>query len=218
MFEQPPEHAHILQFYGEPAHQVEAAATFVEAGFKQNEKVLLGDTKERLESILRELKNRGVKPDSYVNSGQLTILESEEILPGLARFDQLNERGIQEMLDLTRKQVDSGTYSRVRFCMRFAPQVSESGKPDLAASMEDAWQTSSRRHPSIALCAYSMKNLTPEMDSMDYWKQLMKSHTHILADVGLIVPLSAQEFSIPYMEYQTGRKPTVQVEQYETQT
>jgi hypothetical protein len=162
---------------------------------------MLGDTKERLEQITDEMRRHEVEPETYEKKGQLTIIDSEGALQGLARFGQLNEAGLREILDLTRKEVEAGKYSRVRFCMRFAPQVAESGESDLAASIEDFWQTSSRKHPSVALCAYSMKNLHPSIDNIAYWRQLMKSHTFLLSDIGLVLPLKPQESSIPYMEY-----------------
>ena len=202
LFEDPPEHAHILQFYGDPSHQVEAASLFITGGLYRNEKIVLVDSKDRIEQIKKQLEHGNRKLQSHIDSGQFLIMNVEKTLEDFLKKGEVDKNWMKNLASTAKKDIANGKYDRVRYSLRLAPLIAERGRPKLAAMIETLWNNIMIDHSNAMLCAYSMKTMGPSSNSIEYWRDIMRSHHFILSDVGLILPLKPEEAgTVPPLQY-----------------
>jgi hypothetical protein len=176
-----------------------AATMFIAAGLVRNEKVTLGDLKPQINHIKFELDRQRVNVQSHVDSGQFSIVPLETVLKEFLRKGNFDETWMKNLVNVSMKEVD-GKYSQVRYVLRLAPLIAEAGRPKMAASMELLWDKLVSNHPSAMLCSYSMKDIDSATNYLEHWGDIMRKHTFILSDIGLVLPLKPSE-TVPHLEY-----------------
>ncbi len=195
----PPQQAHLVQFYEEPDALFETVARFLSGGLDSGDRVLVIATAAHRDSIRARLDPAIVS--RALAAEQITLLDAHETLGEImvgetveaALFHGLLERVVAGL----RARAPN---ARVRAYGEMVDVLWHTGRPSAALRLEELWGEASQRHDLSLLCAYAMGHFDDESDPAGF-AGLCDRHTHVIrSDQG---PPSAAE-SVPSLrEYDT---------------
>jgi hypothetical protein len=164
---------HIVHLYQDQAFLNRVVCRFAAAALANGEGVILVPTLAHWEAFKPRLEAEGVDVEGAQNSGQLNIVDSDELLP---RFMQQTMPDGPMFLGLAgeiiAKTRSAGRFSNVRWWGEMVNVLWERG--DVAASMnlEDLFDRVSREQNIAVFCSFLMDNFNGDV------------HTHMLPRLG----------------------------------
>jgi hypothetical protein len=171
---------HIVQLYQDQQFLSRAVCRFAASAISNGEGVILVPTSEHWEAFRPRLEAEGVDVAVAQRTGQLTIVDSDELLPQFMR-NAMPDAPV--FLGLAKEVVsrarDGGRYSRVRWWGEMVNVLWERG--DVAASMdlEDQFDRLAREQEIAIFCSFVMDNFNGEVHSR-MLPRLGQNHSHLI--------------------------------------
>jgi len=171
---------HIVQLYQDQQFLNRAVCRFAASALANGEGVILVPTAVHWEAFRPRLEAQGVDIEAAQDSGQLTVVDAEELLPQFMR-DAMPDAPVFLGLasDVIAKARDNGKYPRVRWWGEMVNVLWERG--DVAASMalEDQFDQLAHAHEIAIFCSFVMDNFNGEVHSR-MLPRLGQNHSHLI--------------------------------------
>lgn len=146
---------HFAQFHREPDTLIEAAFTFLEAGLRRGNSVLVVAARERVDRLLARLVESKLHPTALRNTGQLAVLDAAQIL------DECVVDGLPEWTEF--RGAIAPVLSRLplsgrgtRIYSEMGNTLWEQGNPEAAVRLEDFWNAMAGAYQFALYCSYTM--------------------------------------------------------------
>lgn len=164
---------HLCQLYPDRAVLAQSVASFVSAGLKRGDRVVVVAVPEHAAMILARLAEGGWSADAFAASSQLQLLDAEATL---ARF---MHEGLPRWADFHRTMTPLAsrpgmTVNGVRLYGDMVNVLWQRGNPQGAIRLEECWNDLAREHDLTLLCGYVMDDFGPD------------SHHEALPDIGRV--------------------------------
>lgn len=171
---------HIVQLYQDERFLNRAVCRFAASALANGEGVILVPTAVHWQAFRPRLEAEGVDIEAAQESGQLTVVDAEELLPQLMR-DAMPDAPVFLGLasDVIAQARNNGKYSRVRWWGEMVNVLWERG--DVAASMalEDQFDQLAHAHEIAIFCSFVMDNFDGEVHSR-MLPRLGQNHSHLI--------------------------------------
>ena len=168
---------HIVYPYSGEVQVTEAVWLFASSGLRKDEAVLLVVIAEHAASIRERLREDGFDVTALEASGQLTVVDAEEML-GMFIFDGIIDEHrfktiIGSCIETARKKDD-----RIRPVRVFGEMVDLIwiSNPGATLRLEELWNDVVETHSVPLLCAYSLAGRRPD----SFPPTLQACHSHAL--------------------------------------
>jgi hypothetical protein len=171
---------HIVQLYQDQQFLNRAVCRFAASAISNGEGVILVPTQAHREAFRPRLEAEGVDVAAVQATGQLTVVDSDELLPQFMRNampDAPVFLGLAK--EVISKARDGGRYPRVRWWGEMVNVLWERG--DVAASMdlEDQFDRLAREQEIAIFCSFVMDNFNGEVHSR-MLPRLGQNHSHLI--------------------------------------
>jgi hypothetical protein len=171
---------HIVQLYQDEQFLNRAVCRFAASALANGEGVILVPTAAHWQAFRPRLEAQGVEIEAVQDSGQLTVVDAEQLLPEFMR-DAMPDAPVFLGLasDVIAKARDNGKYPRVRWWGEMVNVLWERG--DVAASMalEDQFDQLAHAHEIAIFCSFVMDNFNGEVHSR-MLPRLGQNHSHLI--------------------------------------
>jgi len=171
---------HIVQLYQDQEFLNRAVCRFAASAIANGEGVILVPTAAHWDAFRPRLEAEGVDTDAARTSGQLTVVDADELLPQFMR-DAMPEAPVFLGLaaDVIAKARGGGRYTKVRWWGEMVNVLWERG--DVAASMdlEDQFDRLAHEHEIAIFCSFVMDNFDGEVHAR-MLPRLGQNHSHLI--------------------------------------
>ena len=171
---------HIVQLYQDQQFLNRAVCRFAASAIANGEGVILVPTAAHWDGFRPRLEAAGVDTQAAQASGQLTVVDADELLPQFMR-DAMPDAPVFLGLaaDVIANARDGGRYPKVRWWGEMVNVLWERG--DVAASMdlEDQFDRLAREHEIAIFCSFVMDNFNGEVHSR-MLPRLGQNHSHLI--------------------------------------
>lgn len=171
---------HIVQLYQDQQFLNRAVCRFAAGALENGEAVILVPTLAHWDAFCPRLEAEGVEVKAAQDSGQLSIVDADELLPKFMR-DAMPDAPVFLGLaaDVIAKARGGGRYPKVRWWGEMVNILWERG--DVAASMnlEDQFDQLARQQDIAIFCSFVMDNFNREVHSR-ILPQLGQNHSHLI--------------------------------------
>jgi hypothetical protein len=171
---------HIVQLYQDQQFLNRAVCRFAASAISNGEGVILVPTRAHWEAFRPRLEAEGVDVAAAQGTGQLTVVDSDELLPQFMR-DAMPDAPVFLGLakEVISKARDGGRYPRVRWWGEMVNVLWERG--DVAASMdlEDQFDRLAREQEIAIFCSFVMDNFNGDVHSR-MLPRLGQNHSHLI--------------------------------------
>jgi len=173
-------HDHIVQLYQDQGFLNRAVCRFAAATIANGEALILVPTREHWNAFRPRLEAEGVDVDNAQRSGQLTIVDSDELLPRFMR------KGMPDgplflglAADVITKSRAHDRYPKVRWWGEMVNVLWERG--DVAASMnlEDLFDNLAHEQNIAIFCSFLMDNFDGDVHAR-MLPRLGENHSHLI--------------------------------------
>jgi DcmR-like sensory protein len=171
---------HIVQLYQDQDFLNRAVCRFAAAALANGEGVILVPTLAHWNAFRPRLESEGVNVKDAQSRGQLTVVDTEELLP---RFMQGAMPDAPVFLGLAAEVIaqvrGAGSYQKVRWWGEMVNVLWERG--DVAASMnlEDLFDQLAHKHDIAIFCSFLMDNFNGEVHTR-MLPRLGENHSHLI--------------------------------------
>jgi hypothetical protein len=171
---------HIVQLYQDQQFLNRAVCRFAASAIANGEGVILVPTAAHWEAFRPRLTAEGVDVTAAQDSGQLTVVDADELLPQFMR-DAMPDAPV--FLGLAQKAIskarDGGRFPKVRWWGEMVNVLWERG--DVAASMdlEDQFDRLAREQEIAIFCSFVMDNFNGEVHAR-MLPRLGQNHSHLI--------------------------------------
>jgi len=169
---------HFAQFHRERDALVESVFTFLEAGLRRGNSVLVIAAPDQVGTLFDRLSASKLHPKSLGNSGQLAVLHSDRIL------EQLVADGLPEWADF--RSVLGPVISRlqpfgrgIRIYSELANTLWNAGNTEAGVRLEDFWNALGGAYPFALYCGYMMDTHSEHAYAAPL-EELGRTHSEIL--------------------------------------
>lgn len=169
---------HFAQFHRDGEALGDSAFAFLDAGLRHGNSVLLVAAAARIDDLFARLNAGKYHAKSLCSSGQLVILESDQLL------DQLCENGPPEWASFRTRLAP--VLSRLQPCGRgvrvyseLADALWDAGNMDGAVRIEDCWNAMAGVYPFALYCGFAMDTQS-EHSYAGPLEELGRTHSDIL--------------------------------------
>ena len=171
---------HIVQLYQDQEFLNRAVCRFAASALMNGEGVILVPTAAHWEAFRPRLEAEGVDVEAAQGSGQLTVVDADELLPQFMRNampDGPVFLGLAQ--DVITKARDGGRYPKVRWWGEMVNVLWERG--DVAASMEleDQFDQLAHSNEIAIFCSFVMDNFDGEVHAR-MLPRLGQNHSHLI--------------------------------------
>jgi DNA-binding NarL/FixJ family response regulator len=164
---------HEVQFHSDDASLLAGFASFIEAGLKAGNAVIVVATGSHRESLLLRLQAKGVDVATAIGEGRYISLDVAEALstfmvkdlPDPVRFFKIAGNLMVEAAKATK-----GKHSRIWACGECAPTLYAQGKVDAAIQVEHFWDEIAKTYNVDILCGYILETIDRQPNSNIYWR------------------------------------------------
>ena len=171
---------HAVQFYEDEELLVDAVVRFTGAGLVAEEPVLIIATEEHRAAFAERLRRNGVKADSALASGLLTMLDAKETLARFMVGTEIEWNGLRAELGSVLEQCSARRpTARVRVFGEMVNLVWRAGNSAAAIRLEELGNELVRQQSCTVLCAYSMGNFYMPGDA-ERLESVCARHSHIV--------------------------------------
>jgi MEDS: MEthanogen/methylotroph, DcmR Sensory domain len=171
---------HIVQLYQDQQFLNRAVCRFAASAIANGEGVILVPTQAHWAAFRPRLEAEGVDTGAAQASGQLTVVDADELLPQFMR-DAMPDAPVFLGLaaDVIAKARGGGRYPKVRWWGEMVNVLWERG--DVAASMEleDQFDRLAHEHEIAIFCSFVMDNFNGEVHSR-MLPRLGQNHSHLI--------------------------------------
>jgi hypothetical protein len=171
---------HIVQLYQDQQFLNRAVCRFAASAIANGEGVILVPTKEHWDAFRPRMEAEGVDTRAAQASGQLTVVDADELLPQFMR-DAMPDAPVFLGLaaDVIAQARGGGHYPKVRWWGEMVNVLWERG--DVAASMdlEDQFDRLAHEHEIAIFCSFVMDNFDGEVHSR-MLPRLGQNHSHLI--------------------------------------
>jgi hypothetical protein len=171
---------HIVQLYQDQQFLNRAVCRFAASAIANGEGVILVPTAAHWEAFRPRLAAEGVDVAAAQDSGQLTVVDADELLPQFMR-DAMPDAPV--FLGLAQKAIskarDGGRFPKVRWWGEMVNVLWERG--DVAASMdlEDQFDRLAREQEIAIFCSFVMDNFNGDVHAR-MLPRLGQNHSHLI--------------------------------------
>jgi hypothetical protein len=171
---------HIVQLYQDEQFLNRAVCRFAAAAIANGEGIILVPTAAHWDAFRPRLEQEGVDIQAVQDSGQLTVVDADELLPQFMR-DAMPDAPV--FLGLAANVIaqvrGGGRYPKVRWWGEMVNVLWERG--DVAASMEleDQFDRLAQEHEIAIFCSFVMDNFNGEVHSR-MLPRLGQNHSHLI--------------------------------------
>ena len=171
---------HIVQLYQDQQFLNRAVCRFAAGAIANGEGVILVPTVAHWEAFRPRLEAEGVDVKAVQNSGQLTVVDADELLP---RFMRQNMPDAPVFLglaaDVIGKAHGGGRYPKVRWWGEMVNILWEQGNVAASMSLEDQFDRLAHQHDIAIFCSFVMDNFNSEVHSR-MLPRLSQNHSHLI--------------------------------------
>jgi hypothetical protein len=171
---------HIVQLYQDQQFLNRAVCRFAASALANGEGVILVPTAAHWDAFRPKLEAEGVNIDAAQDSGQLTIVDSDELLPQFMRSAMPDAPVFLGLAgDVIAQARGAGRFPKVRWWGEMVNVLWERG--DVAASMhlEDQFDKLAHHHEIAIFCSFVMDNFDGEVHSR-MLPRLGQNHSHLI--------------------------------------
>ncbi len=171
---------HIVQLYQDEKFLNRAVCRFAVSAINHGEGVILVPTSAHWNALRPRLEAEGVDIEAAQASGQLTVVDAEQLLPGFMRDAIPNAPLFLGLAAETIAQARGGDrFTKVRWWGEMVNVLWERG--DIAASMglEDLFHKLAHDHEIAILCSFLMDNFDGEVHAR-MLPRLGQNHSHLI--------------------------------------
>ena len=169
---------HFAQFHRERDALVDSVFSFLEAGLRRGNSVLVIAAPDQVAVLFERLAASKLHPKSLGNSGQLAVLHSDRIL------EQFVANALPEWADF--RSVLGPVISRmqpfgrgIRIYSELASALWGAGNTDAAVRLEDFWNALGSAYPFALYCGYTMDTHSEHSYAAPL-EELGRTHSEIL--------------------------------------
>ncbi|MFZ0008065.1 MAG: MEDS domain-containing protein [Steroidobacteraceae bacterium] len=171
---------HIVQLYQDQQFLNRAVCRFAAGAIANGEGVILVPTAAHWEAFRPRLEAEGVSVQDAQDSGQLTVVDADELLPRFMR-DAMPDAPVFLGLagDVLAKARAEGRYPRVRWWGEMVNVLWEQGNVEASMSLEDQFDRLAKHHDIAIFCSFVMDNFNSEVHSR-LLPRLGQNHSHLI--------------------------------------
>jgi CheY-like chemotaxis protein len=159
---------HEVQFYSDDASLLAGFASFVEAGLKKGNAVIVVATESHRESLIHRLQAQGVEVTTAIGEGRYVALDVAETLstfmmkdlPDPVRFFK-----VAGDLMVAAAKAAKGKQLRISACGECAPTLCAQGKSDAAIQLEHFWDEIAKTFDVDILCGYISESMERQLSA-----------------------------------------------------
>jgi hypothetical protein len=171
---------HIVQLYQDQQFLNRAVCRFAASAIANGEGVILVPTAAHWEAFRPRLESEGVDIESAQNSGQLTVVDADELLPQFMR-DAMPDAPVFLGLaaDVITEARGDGRYPKVRWWGEMVNILWEQGNAAASMDLEDQFDRLARDHEIAIFCSFVMDNFDGEVHTR-MLPRLGQNHSHLI--------------------------------------
>lgn len=171
---------HIVQLYQDQQFLNRAVCRFAAGAIANGEGVILVPTAAHWEAFRPRLEVAGVNVQDAQDSGQLTIVDADELLPHFMK-DAMPDAPVFLGLaaDVIAKARGEARYPRVRWWGEMVNVLWEQGNVAASMSLEDQFDRLAKHHEIAIFCSFVMDNFNSEVHSR-LLPRLGQNHSHLI--------------------------------------
>jgi len=171
---------HIVQLYQDQQFLNRAVCRFAAGAIANGEGIILVPTAAHWEAFRPRLEAEGVDVKAAQNRGQLTVVDSDELLPRFMR-DSMPEAPVFLGLaaQVISKARDEARYPKVRWWGEMVNVLWEQGNVAASMSLEDQFDRLAKHQEIAIFCSFVMDNFNSEVHSR-LLPRLGQNHSHLI--------------------------------------
>lgn len=171
---------HIVQLYQDQQFLNRAVCRFAAGAIANGEGVILVPTAAHWDAFRPRLEAEGVDVDAAQASGQLTIVDADELLPRFMR-DAMPDAPVFLGLaaDVIATAHAGGRYPKVRWWGEMVNLLWEQGNVVASMSLEDQFDRLAEHHEIAIFCSFVMDNFNSDVHSR-MLPRLGQNHSHLI--------------------------------------
>jgi hypothetical protein len=171
---------HIVQLYQDQQFLNRAVCRFAAGAIANGEGIILVPTAAHWEAFRPRLEAEGVDVKAAQNRGQLTVVDSDELLPRFMR-DQMPDAPVFLGLaaDVISTARDEARYPKVRWWGEMVNVLWEQGNVAASMALEDQFHHLATHHEIAIFCSFVMDNFNSEVHSR-LLPRLGQNHSHLI--------------------------------------
>jgi len=171
---------HIVQLYQDQQFLNRAVCRFAAGAIANGEGVILVPTKAHWDAFRPRLEAEGVDVNAVQASGQLNVVDADELLPQFMR-DKMPDSPVFLGLaaDVISKARGSGRYPKVRWWGEMVNILWEQGNVSASMALEDQFDRLAHQHEIAIFCSFVMDNFNSEVHSR-MLPRLGQNHSHLI--------------------------------------
>jgi DcmR-like sensory protein len=171
---------HIVQLYQDQQFLNRAVCRFAAGAIANGEGVILVPTAAHWEAFRPRLEAEGVDVNAAQGSGQLTIVDADELLPRFMK-DTMPDAPVFLGLaaDVIANARGEGRFPKVRWWGEMVNVLWEQGNVAASMSLEDQFDRLAHHHEIAIFCSFVMDNFNSEVHSR-LLPRLGQNHSHLI--------------------------------------
>ena len=171
---------HIVQLYQDQQFLNRAVCRFAAGAIANGEGVILVPTAAHWEAFRPRLEAEGVDVKAAQGSGQLTIVDADELLPRFMK-DTMPDAPVFLGLaaDVIANARGEGRFPKVRWWGEMVNVLWEQGNVAASMSLEDQFDRLAHHHEIAIFCSFVMDNFNSEVHSR-LLPRLGQNHSHLI--------------------------------------
>jgi hypothetical protein len=171
---------HIVQLYQDQQFLNRAVCRFAASAIANGEGVILVPTAAHWEAFRPRLEAEGVDTQAAQASGQLTVVDADELLPQFMR-DAMPDAPVFLGLaaDVIAKARGGGRYPKVRWWGEMVNVLWERGDTAASMDLEDQFDRLAHEHEIAIFCSFVMDNFNGEVHAR-MLPRLGQNHSHLI--------------------------------------
>lgn len=192
---------HFAQFHNTPDSLTDAAVTFLEAGLRAGNSVLLITPAARVEQLFDRLASGKFHPKSLSDSGQLAVMDSAPIIDQFVNSSEVEWARFRGLLGPVLSRLRP--YGRgTRIYGEITNVLWHAGEVDAAVRLEDLWNALAGSYSFSLFCGFTM-DVRCEHAYVAPLEELGRTHSDILGtsedeEFGVALDRASKElFGIP---------------------
>lgn len=171
---------HFAQLHKDPNDLADSVAEYVAAGLKRGERVILVVVPDHADLIMSRLTANDWRPDAFVSSGQLTMLDAMAMLNRFMKNGMPDWQAFRRTLGAVLREKSAAVTGGTRAYGEMVNVLWHQGQTDAAIRLEEYWNRLAQEHSFALLCCYTMDGLG-EGTYAGPLHEIGRTHTDILS-------------------------------------
>ena len=193
-------HDHIVQFYDGEEFLIKTVINFVAPALLCGEGVILIATQAHLRIVNSSLQELQLKPQEFIQKGQLIMLDAEETLNQIMSHDQIDSIQFDTLVGGLLNEMES-RFDTIKAFGEMVNILWQQGHHNVALALEKIWNSCLENKNVTLLCAYSMDVICEERDGISFM-DICNCHSHVLPAEGVIESQTSRELMKKIVELQ----------------